>query len=150
MRKGLGSPSLELSLRLSALEKSCETKSGTESLGSRLGQPVTPWMVPPDRPWQNKWSCQTVSGPPQNRTVLDRLFILHLQPSKLSTSSLSSMDSEHSLGRLDDIDETSMDIPASSVLPTAPTHPFLRMSEASMVEGYFEMICAEHKEDCEG
>ena len=39
------------------------------------------------------------------------------QPSQPSTSSLPSMESEHSLGLPDD--ETSMDIPASS-LPTMP------------------------------
>ena len=47
------------------------------------------------------------------------------QPSQLSTASLPSMELEHSLGLPDD--ETSMDIPASSV----PTMPPLRPTHIS-------------------
>ena len=47
------------------------------------------------------------------------------QPSQPTTSSLPSMESEHSLGLPDD--ETSMDIPASSV----PTMPPLRPTHIS-------------------
>ena len=47
------------------------------------------------------------------------------KPSQLTTSSLPSMESEHSLGVPDD--ETSMDIPASSV----PTMPPLRPTHIS-------------------
>ena len=61
------------------------------------------------------------SGPTdQKEGDTDTMSRSHNQPSQPTTSSLSSVESEHSLGLLDN--ETPMNIPASSV----PTMPLLQ------------------------